>query len=77
MKSISDIVEASRGYEAAGQIWRAKELLRGNIAGGRVDPPLLEEYGRLLDSVGDRVEAGKYLFLSGVRSPAYDAAIEP
>jgi hypothetical protein len=59
----------------AGQLWRAKELLRGAIGSGRVEAPILERYGQLLDSVGDRIEAGKYLFLSGSRRPEYAASI--
>jgi hypothetical protein len=60
----------------SGQLWRAKELLRGAIGLGRVDSSILERYGQLLESVGDRMEAGKYLFLSGVRRPEYAAPID-
>lgn len=58
-----------------GRAWKAKELLRGNIAAGRVDPEILEAYGQLLEALGDRVEAGKYLFLSGARTEASRDAI--
>lgn len=40
------------------------------------DPELLAAYGELLDRLGDRVEAGKYLFLSGRRGDPYDETIE-
>lgn len=60
----------------AGQRWRAKEILRGSIQAVAADPVLLERYGQLLDTLGDRLEAGKYYFLSGVRAPTYLAAIE-
>jgi hypothetical protein len=50
-------------------------LLRGAIGSGRIDAPVLERYGQVLDSVGDRIEAGKYLFLSGARRPEYEASI--
>ncbi len=59
-----------------GQVWRAKELLRGNIGSGSYDSPLYERYGRLLLGLGEFVEAGKYLFLSGCRHPEFDEAIE-
>ena len=75
MKSIEDILNRANAEFAAGRAWRAKEILRGNIAAGRVEPEILETYGRLLGRLGDRVEAGKYLFLSGMRKPEYAEAI--
>ena len=59
-----------------GEVWRAKEILRGNIASGSYDSQLYERYGMLLIELGELVEAGKYLFLSGRRSPEYSRAIE-
>lgn len=59
-----------------GEMWRAKEILRGNIASGSYDSDLYERYGLLLIELGELVEAGKYLFLSGRRSPEYARAIE-
>ena len=59
-----------------GEVWRAKEILRGNIASGSYDSELYERYGMLLMELGELVEAGKYLFLSGRRSPEYARAIE-
>ena len=59
-----------------GEVWRAKELLRGNIGSGSYDSPLYERYGRLLLNLGELVEAGKYLFLSGCRHPEFDEAIK-
>ena len=59
-----------------GEVWRAKEILRGNIASGSYDSQLYERYGLLLTELGELVEAGKYLFLSGRRSPEYERAIE-
>ncbi len=58
-----------------GEVWRAKEILRGNIASGSYDSQLYERYGILLMEMGELVEAGKYLFLSGRRRPEYDEAI--
>ena len=58
-----------------GRAWRAKEILRGSIVSVAADPVLLERYGQLLETLGDRLEAGKYYFLSGARPTAYDEAI--
>ena len=58
-----------------GEIWRAKEILRGNIRVRGYDVELYERYGRLLLNVGEMTEAGKYLFLSGRRSPEYEETI--
>ena len=59
-----------------GEAWRAKEILRGNIASGSYDSQLYERYGMLLMDLGELVEAGKYLFLSGRRRPEYERAID-
>lgn len=56
--------------------WRAKERLQGQLSGGSYDPQLFESYGFVLLSMNDTLEAGKYLFLSGVRNPAYLPAID-
>ncbi len=58
-----------------GEVWRAKEILRGNIGSGSYDSQLYERYGILLTELGELVEAGKYLFLSGRRRPEYAQAI--
>lgn len=58
-----------------GETWRAKEILRGNVGSGSYDSQLYERYGKLLLDLGELVEAGKYLFLSGRRHPEYDEAI--
>ena len=64
-------ISRANAEAAAGRHWRAKEILRGAIASGPVDPAVLEAYGRVLETLGDRVEAGKYLFLSGARDAGY------
>ena len=75
MTSADVILQRAETQIAAGRLWRGKEILRGTLA-SRADSVLLERYGRLLDSMGDRYEAGKYLYLSGQRLPEYAAAIE-
>jgi hypothetical protein len=76
LESTSQLIDRVQAEIAAGRLWRAKEILRGNIASGRVEPEVLEQYGQLLETLGDRVEAGKYLFLSGVRAPRHGDAID-
>jgi hypothetical protein len=65
---ISSVLARVDAELAAGRPWRAREILQGWM---RHEPPpeLTERYGLLLDDLGDRVEAGKYLFLSGRRGP--------
>ena len=58
-----------------GETWRAKEILRGNIGSASYDSQLYERYGKLLLDLSELVEAGKFFFLSGRRSPEYDQAI--
>ncbi len=58
------------------EIWRAKEILRGAIRSSGYDVELYERYGRLLLDVQEKLEAGKYLFLSRSRRPEYESAIE-
>jgi hypothetical protein len=69
------LIARVEGEVEAGRLWRAREILQGAIRQNATDPVVLERYGRLLDRLGDRVEAGKYLFLSGVRGPEVDPAI--
>jgi hypothetical protein len=75
VKSVEDVIKRANAEADAGRPWRAKEILRGHLGAGRAESDLLEAYGRLLDSLGDRVEAGKYLFLSGARTQEYADAI--
>ncbi len=60
---------------ASGKLWRAKEILQGNIGTQDFHPQLYERYGHLLLQMGDLIEAGKYLFLSGSRDDRYKEAI--
>lgn len=60
---------------AAGKFWRAKEILQGRLRSAGYDTALYERYGFVLLQLGDHCEAGKYLFLSGSRKPAYEEPI--
>jgi hypothetical protein len=75
MKHPTEILSRVETELSVGRVWRAKEILSGNIKSGLVVPEILERYGVLLDSVGDRLEAGKYLYLSGIRRPEYEYPI--
>ncbi|HHB82823.1 MAG TPA: hypothetical protein ENK61_05040 [Devosia sp.] len=73
MKKRFEIVDAEI---LAGRLWRAKEILCGMMAGKSYDVELFEKMGMLLLLMGDDLEAGKYLFLSGVRKKETRAAVE-
>jgi len=73
--SVESLLSRVDAQIQAGQPWSAKELLRGAIGSGRVEAQILERFGQVLESLGDRIEAGKYLFLSGARRPEYTASI--
>ena len=59
MKNAADILARVDVELSVGRGWRAKEILSGNIRAGLVSPEILERYGVLLESLGDRLEAGK------------------
>ena len=46
-----------------GELWRAKEILQGRIAGSSFDTDLYEQYGAVLLQTADLMAAGKYLYL--------------
>lgn len=60
----------------SGQLWRAKEILSGRIGTSPFDAELYETFGTLLLRMGDNVQAGRFLFLSGKRRPEYQSAID-
>ena len=70
------VSDKARAEIEKGNLWRAKEILQGAIRGGGYDVELFETIGIVLLRMGDLPEAGKFLFLSGVRRPEYPEAIE-
>lgn len=68
-------IDAVERELAAGRLWRAKEILQGRLRSAGYDSVLYERYGLVLLQLGDLAEAGKYLFLSGVRRPEYSESI--
>lgn len=59
-----------------GNLWRAKEILQGAIRSENYDVQLYEMLGTVFLRMGDEPEAGKFLFLSGVRRSEYLESIE-
>lgn len=74
-EAVARILDRVVAEEQAGRLWRAREILRGALRTHHGNPVILERYGRLLDKLGDRLEAGKYLFLSGAEGPDVDEAV--
>lgn len=60
----------------AGEHWKAKEKLQGQLAQPGYDSALFEKYGYVLLKMNDKLEAGKYLFLSGIRNQEYAESIQ-
>lgn len=63
-------------YRAAGELWRAREVLQGAVAFA-YHPDLYRAYGEVLFHLSDRDAAGRYLFLAGVTpsEEPYGAAV--
>lgn len=59
-----------------GKLWRAKEILSNQLAQSSYDVCLYEQYGAVFLMMGDDMEAGRYLFLSGVSKPDYKEAVD-
>ncbi len=55
--------------------WRAKEILKGNISNLGYDTQLFEKIGALLILMGDKIEAGRFLFLSGANNTEYQEPV--
>ena len=74
--AVQRILARARSEVEAGRRWRAREILQGALRTHPTDTSVLEQYGRTLAELGDMVEAGKYLFLSGQRGAEVDPAID-
>ena len=73
------ILDKARAEVEKGNLWRAKEILQGAIRSNgndRYDGQLFEMLGTVFLRMGDLPEAGRFLFLSGVRNPEYLEAVE-
>lgn len=70
------ILDKARSELEQGNLWRAKEILQGAIRSESYNVELFEMMGTVFLRMGDLPEAGKFLFLSGVRRPEYVEPIE-
>jgi hypothetical protein len=70
-----DNLEEAEREITAGNFWRAKEILHRSLKYSGYNVQLFEKLGVVLIQMRDLSEAGKYLFLSGVRKPEYEEAI--
>jgi hypothetical protein len=70
------ILDKARREIEKGNLWRAKEILQGAIRSESYNVQLFEMMGTVFLRMGDLPEAGRFLFLSGVRTPEYLEAIE-
>ena len=61
---------------ANNRIWRAKELLQSYIGSSPYDEILYLEYAKILYTLGDHVESGKYFLLTSNQEPAHQEVIE-
>ena len=60
----------------AGHLWPAKEILSGRIRTLPFDADMYEQLGAVLLRMGDDLQAGRFLFLSGHRRPEYERPID-
>ena len=64
----------AREARAAGQLWKARDLLVAHVEGTR-DPEALVELGEVLHEMGDLPRAGAVWFAAGAKGPDVDAAV--
>ena len=73
--AIDSMFDNAKQAARAGELWRAKEILQGGIRTWGYNQALFERLGLILLQMGDPLEAGKYLFLSGQRQASYEGPI--
>lgn len=84
MQTTAQVIERAAAEVRGGRAWRAREILLGNIHSRSYkqhssEPGVLDldrVYGELLVKLGDTMEGGRYLFLSGFRGAETDGAVE-
>ncbi|KAA3609742.1 MAG: hypothetical protein D8M58_09150 [Calditrichaeota bacterium] len=59
-----------------GSLWRAKEILQSAIGTYGYNAEIYENYGIILLKMSDLVEAGRFLFLSGVEKQEYFQSVQ-
>ncbi|MSQ93901.1 MAG: hypothetical protein EXR98_05015 [Gemmataceae bacterium] len=73
--AVDSLLDRAEKAVREGELWRAKEILQGGIRGRGYDQAIFERLGLVLLQMGDLLEAGKHLFLSGRRETSYEKAI--
>ena len=76
MGSIQNNIREAESEIAKGELWKAKEILHKSVKYAGYDVELYEKLGTVLLEMGDKVEAGKYLFLSGSTEKRFQSVIE-
>lgn len=71
-----DVIERAEREISNGNLWRAKEILHKSVGHSGYKNEIYEKLGNVLLQMSDLAEAGKYLFLSGVKKPEYEKAIK-
>ena len=61
---VEDTIEKARAELAAGNNWRAKEIIRSSLGNYGYSSKLYRFYGEILLLMGDELQAGRYLFYS-------------
>lgn len=59
-----------------GELWRTKEILLGRLGSMPFSSEAFEQVGLVLLLMGDDLEAGRYLFASGLRRTEYASSID-
>ncbi len=67
--------EKIQNFINEGNLGRAREVIDGHLANSGYNTEILEQYGNILLLMGDKVNAGKYLFLSDKRNDYYSESI--
>jgi hypothetical protein len=70
-----NVLERAELEISNGNLWRAKEILQGSVGHSGYKVEIYEKLGVVLLEMRDLAEAGKYLFLSGVKKIDYEEAI--
>jgi len=70
-----NVLERAEREISNGNLWRAKEILQDSVGHSGYKIEIYEKLGVVLLQMQDLAEAGKYLFLSGVRKPEYEESI--
>ncbi|MCA3173303.1 MAG: hypothetical protein ING25_09645 [Burkholderiales bacterium] len=69
--SINKTLQRAIAAESDGNLWRAKEIVQGRIASHDFDADVYVKMGQILLAMGDKLEAGKFFFISGKKDELF------